>query len=1086
MINRPSFRRRIAFGAAVSAIALSGAAWAQDANVEPTAEDEGIVVNVPQEEEARQQRITVTGSLIRNSEFSSASPIQIIGAEVSALEGLVNSADILQGSSIAAGSTQLNNQFGGFVVDGGTGVQSVDLRGCGGTRSLILINGKRPGPSGTRGAVGTFDFNALPGSIVQSYEILKDSGSTTYGSDAVCGVVNVITRTSVDEPEINVQFTQPFEEGGESFNIDGAFGLDFDNGSISFAGEYVLQEDLSIGDRNYLNCEQDLVRDPQTGERLDRVNRSITFEGVGDNRHCSNTYFNTVIDNYSGRRYINAPGLPRLPSLPADRLIPTPDGLVLPTRSGTGLPGYRPRQNQGFGPGQFAFYEDVLEDPRVLSTDAINKNERASLYGVADFEFNALGGVSMLTEVLYTKRKTKNENWRQFFPLVGGNMSLEATTEFLRPFFGDVGFEDTNAREVAPFFQDFFAYAQDPGYANPLQSLVQPVTLLPSNTEVEVDYYYASTAFSGDFGGIGNSFVEKFAWSLGANYSYSSGDYTNDRIRGSATGDYDQFGLAGDYEVSRDAEGNVIVGSDGLATLEPVDGSGFAPTINYFTADFLAGNLSASDLASLTATETGNTVYEQYIVNGSVSGPIFELPAGAVQIGLGFEYRDFSIDDLPGTLTLGEIITVNDADTGQDFQGRVADVWGSSTSGNTKGSDNVAEIFGEIEIPILKGQPFAEELVVNLSGRAFDYELFGSDSVYKAGFNWQIVPSVRVRGTTGTSYRAPALFELFLANQTGFQGQTAIDPCINLAEQDNQNIVRNCLADGIPASYAGGSSSALIISGGGAGELEPETSDTSTFGVIFTPTFADISIALDYYEIEIENQIAQLGPGTIITGCYAADNFPSELCNRFDRASGTSPSNAFSITRVRDPFLNVNSQKFRGIDLEARYTRDFNFGTVLIDADASWSLERESQLFAPGTVTGFDEQDFNGTIGAPSVTANLLASLERADWTYTWSSDFVGRMSNARFADAPDGLGEAYFGRLVNVDYTTEAVTYHNASVRWRGDTWQFTAGVRNVFDEEPPQVSAEAAQVRGNTPLSATQYDLRGRRGFVQVSKTF
>ena len=155
MSSKRSFSRTFLCGVAFGALTLSGAAWAQDATTETT-EDEAVevVTEKPAEDEARQEKITVTGSLLRRDEFTSASPIQVITADTASLQGLVDSASILQGSSLASGSTQINNQFAGYVVDGGTGVNTVDLRGCGTTRTLVLINGKRPGPSGTRGAVG--------------------------------------------------------------------------------------------------------------------------------------------------------------------------------------------------------------------------------------------------------------------------------------------------------------------------------------------------------------------------------------------------------------------------------------------------------------------------------------------------------------------------------------------------------------------------------------------------------------------------------------------------------------------------------------------------------------------------------------------------------------------------------------------------------------------------------------------------------------------------------------------------------------------------------------------------------------------
>src|SRR5690606_8675204 len=97
-----------------------------------------------------------------------------------------------------------------------------------------------------------------------------------------------------------------------------------------------------------------------------------------------------------------------------------------------------------------------------------------------------------------------------------------------------------------------------------------------------------------------------------------------------------------------------------------------------------------------------------------------------------------------------------------------------------------------------------ESLSVNVSGRAFQYDSVpGTDHVWKGGLNWQIVPSLRLRGTVGTSFRAPGLYELYLGDQTGFLAQTAIDPCVLWGESDNTNLRANCAAAGIPADYNG-------------------------------------------------------------------------------------------------------------------------------------------------------------------------------------------------------------------------------------------------------------------------------------------
>ena len=154
--------RYLALGSvAYSVFAFTGVAYAQETDT-----DEPVITTETQDEsdepEARQERVVVTGSLLSRDEFSSSSPIQVITAETATLEGLVDTADIIQSSSVASGSVQFNNQFNGFVVEGGTGINSISLRGLGAQRSLVLLNGNRPGPAGTRGQVGSFDLNVIP------------------------------------------------------------------------------------------------------------------------------------------------------------------------------------------------------------------------------------------------------------------------------------------------------------------------------------------------------------------------------------------------------------------------------------------------------------------------------------------------------------------------------------------------------------------------------------------------------------------------------------------------------------------------------------------------------------------------------------------------------------------------------------------------------------------------------------------------------------------------------------------------------------------------------------------------------------
>ncbi len=1020
-MNKRLFRRSVFGGVAIGALIMAGAANAQEAD---TTEDDVVTTidEKPAEDEARQEKIVVTGSLIARDEFASSSPIQVITAEVATLEGLVDTAALLQGSSLAAGSTQLNNTFQNYVTNGGLGAQTIDLRGCGDTRTLVLIDGKRPGASGTRGAIAALDLNVLPQSIISRVEVLKDGASTIYGSDAVCGVVNIITRDSVDRPELNFDISRPFDSGGEQYGVSGAWGFDLgDNANFTISAEYRLSEELDTSERDYLDCPTDYVRDPNGGGLIDRLNYSAT--ATDPTRTCYNLYHNTAIEYFTYQR-----------------LVPTPGGGTTPLYIGSSIPGYMPRVGTGVDPNSGAlYYQDVLDSPMLDNQDFFPRNQNLSIFGTADVD---IGGMQWDTELLYSRRETESEGWRQFFPYVGGVMNESATALMLEQWFG---VDSATAAYYAPYYTDYLSYSTDATYGNALESLAIPIMPYPTYDKVTVDYYYLSSSLSG---GFTPGFMDGWSWKIDGSYSRGEGTYEGNEILVSQSGDwtYDLEDWTGD------------------GVPDPVA----PPSINYFDPDILSGAAVDTLVAAVGGYQSGSTVYEQTTFTAVLAGELFELPAGPVGVGLGAEYREFSIDDQPGALT------------------QSGDIWGSSTAGPTKGTNKVSEIFAEISVPLLKGVPLAEDVEFSGSVRAFDYDLGGSDAIYKAGLNWQITPTVRARTSYGTSYRAPALFELFLEDQTGYVNQRTVDPCINWGESQNETLRTNCAAAGVPDNFAGGSSSALVISSGGGELLEPETGDTFTAGLIWTPTFADINIALDYYEVEISDQITSLSAAQIVGGCYYGSTYPNDFCDLFERNSGTGTA-AYALDNIQAPTLNVDSQSQSGLDLEIRYTNEFNFGTLTFDSSMNWAFERYINVFGSDFVSGVSDDDFNGTIGYPSVVGNASVRLDRGDWTYTWFVDYIGRQDNNRRWETVDyNEPQSYFGLDGLYKVYTEAQWTHGASVRWQGDTWSVTGGISNIFDEHPPQVSDIVTTSAGNTPLYATGYDLRGRRAFVSVSKTF
>jgi len=972
---RGQFTARLCRSAALGVVlAASAPALAQqtDTTAQPTAE----TVKPPEAPAENPDRVVITGSRIARDAFTSTAPIQVITAEQSTLEGLVDTGEILQGSTMASGSVQFNNQFGGFVIEGGPGINSVSLRGLGAQRSLVLLNGKRPGPAGVRGQVGSFDLNVIPDAIISRVEILKDGASSIYGSDAVAGVANIITRNSVDRPELTAQYNATEGGGGNTLQINGAWGTDLPfGGTLMLAAEYEQRDPLLNKDRKYLSCAQDLVYDPVTGQRLDRRNQSILAGPP-----CRNTQVNILANLFTNQIY-----------------IPSPDGIT----EGP-IPGYRLRRNTTYANSASPYYEDVWDGDIYQNAHAIAAVDRLSLYGRTDI---ALGDIDWTTEALFTRREYSEDSWRQFFPTIGGSA----------------------------FYND----PSGPAWESPFGavSAVQAVALFPSWQEVNIDYYYASTGLKGNFNSL--PILSNFTWSLDASYSHSEGEYSSLQILKDTAGDAQTPTTQGLYR---------------------------APAYNPFDPAFLSGHPSAALVDLLTETDTGTTTYDQTTITGVVSGDLFDLPAGPLGMAVGAEWRSFELDDTPG-------------------QGSIDDIyWGTSTANPTRGDDTVSEMFAEFNIPVLRGMPLIEEFTVDASARAFNYDSYGSDSVWKAGFNWQVVPSVRVRGTKGTSYRAPALFELFLNDQTSFLGQTLIDPCIRWEDSTNENLRANCAAEGIPGNYAGGGADATISQGGGAGRLSAETSTAQTLGLIWTPDFIDLSIAIDYFDIVIEDQVVTLGSGTIVNGCYAAPVYPNAFCDLFERNLPTHPTAPNVITSVTDNYLNANQQATHGIDITVRYEHEFDFGDLTVDLEATHTMEDVNLLFDANQSSGFNTSDFNGTIGDPEWVANASLQLRQGDYTYSWFVDYIGPTDNSPFANELF----TYNGRTARRILRTDDWFSHDASVRWRGDNLTITGGISNVFNAPPPAVSVGSTQRLGTAPLVGTQYDLRGRTFFVRLGYEF
>jgi iron complex outermembrane receptor protein len=1052
----------------------------RDACIKGQAEDQrgaaesGSADTIAPEERAEQradtdQAIVVTGSRLRRSAFSnSPDPLTVIDPDLSRQQGEAETAEVLQSTPVASGSTQITSFLSSnFVFNGGAGVQTLSLRGLGAERTLVLLDGRRAGPAGVRGAVAAFDLNVLPTSIVRSVEIVKTGASSVYGSDAIAGVVNVLTKRDTDGIELQVFGSIPEESGGETYEASATWGKDFGRGHILLSADYFRRNELERRDRKYLGCTIDYIfndagarvdlLDPRTGEPYcggDAFGNAIAVADFAGQLGGTNLVTQPGAQFPIALVQFNDPGTQTdiygfpIPAATASRHFVAPAGYfgVNVNANSTGI-------------------LHVFDNPLQQGSSVIPKTTRYTLFGSGSYEIT--DNVEVFADLLYNRRETKVDGARQFFPQQFTANSPVLTNAFcpLTTTFGSPN-PYCSRTDVGDPFNAGFTGAQ----------ILQPVIIVPFNTHQEVDYYRGVLGARGEY----NLFSNPWRWDLWGQYSRSDGSYSTDII----------------FQDAVDAV-NLRTRSCAGRTTE-IRG---VPCVDLDLTDprTLAGNFTDAERAFLFGEDTGNTRYQQWTGEASTSGDILELWAGPLQGSIGVHLRRDEIKDVPGPAT------------------QAGNSYALTRSGITAGHTVTSEAFGELSLPLFKDRPIGSAELTG-AARITNYYAERADGVsdkdngnwtYKIGANWAVTDWIRLRGTYGTSYRAPALFEQFLANETSFAGQAAIDPCINwgVALGNNaitQNIADACAAQGVPNNYTGGgTSSALVSRGGGIGVLDPETSKALTGSVIFTPPpiwdGMRFSFAVDYFSILVKGEITPLGAANIVRACLDSESFPTDTyCTLFTRVNNPLDPRDNQITEVRNPFININKQLNRGLDFTARFSQDMgSWGSLSLLGQATFQIEDRLELFEPNPLNPSANRvggNNNGEAGDPKWIGQLDATWVVKPVTIVYNLDYIGATSDRydvrRTLGATLCTNNAFRGRICP-DFRLERTFYHAISATVNlFDRFDVTAGVRNIFDTPPPRVSRLSSQTGGNigdgVALLGSQYDFFGRRFFMNVKAKF
>jgi iron complex outermembrane receptor protein len=377
-------------------LALSLGAVATAGSVTAIAQDTGTT---PQKGQSL-ETIVVTGSNIRRVDIETASPVVTIDRAQIQASGKVNLGDLIQELPSMAGAAmtpQVNN--------GGAGTAGVSLRGLGSNRTLLLINGHRI-PAQLQ------DLNLLPVAIVERIEVLNDGASAVYGSDAIAGVVNIITRTNYQGAEIGVDYGESDRDDGQRKAIHAVFGQTTDKGSIVFGIQYDKQDPISAANRDVSKNAQYLYN-----------------SGVNPHAGSSRT---------PGGRYF----VPGTSAVVKALGCPVSSGVSSVTLSGNKLPG----QTTAPAAGDFRCYSsstDGFNFQAVGNYDLI-PNERTGVFLLGNYKLT--DNVEAYVELLYHKMVAHQQLAPYPFDLTSNNLVVPAN-QFYNPF--GVSFGGTSSNTIA-------------------------------------------------------------------------------------------------------------------------------------------------------------------------------------------------------------------------------------------------------------------------------------------------------------------------------------------------------------------------------------------------------------------------------------------------------------------------------------------------------------------------------------------------------------------------------------------------------------------------------------------------------------
>lgn len=994
-------------------------------------------------QEGTVSEVVVTGSRIPQPNLTSASPVTVVGAEDVQTRGVTRTEDLVN---------QLPQVFaaqGSSYANAATGTATVDLRGLGPNRTLVLVDGRRlqnGTPAATAGNTAP-DLNFIPSALIERVELVTGGASAVYGADAVAGVVNFIMQKDFEGVRLDLQYSG------------------YQHKNESRVQDVIRARQQNALDPNQFPIPEETVWDGGTTD-LNLVIGANTADGRG-NVTAYVGYRNVQAVTQDQRDY-SACSLGNSPT--------GPHGFAC-GGSGTTAPAQ-------FVPGGGAGGAPLTLDPTVggaafrpyvAARDAFNfaptnyyqrPDERYVLGAFAHYELNEHADV--YTQLMFMDDHTV----AQIAPsgIFGQNININCESNpYLSASMADA--LCNSSIDQLPDDPNLPNTIGDNDDADPVTPGRQAsVAVLRRNVEGggrQADLRH--TAYRGVIGLRGD---------LGDGWRYDV---------------YGQYGVVtyqqvyyNEFALSRVLKANDVVvdpttGQPACRSAVPsLAGSNVDPNCRPYNLFSLAGP-SAESLAYVQTPGFQNGEYAQTVVSGTVTGDLGQYGVKApwteegIGVALGTEYRREKLD-----------LNVDTAFQTGDLLGQ-----GGATL-PSQGSYDLYELFGEARIPLVADMPFFHSLSAELGYRWSDYSLGFSTSTYKIAGDWAPIEDIRFRASFNRAVRAPNIVELFSTANVVLNGTT--DPCAGTNPTFTQE---QCARTGVtPDQYTKiVANTAEQYNGltGGNPDLDPEKSDTVSLGLVLTPTFLPgFSLSVDWYNIQVEKRIGQIGQDVTLERCaLTGDPF---FCNLIQRAPGTGSLWLSNNGYIIDTTFNTGKLEVEGVDVEANYRMDFadvgafsaleNYGGLAFNFQGSYLKD-----YLVTTLPGDEPFDCAGTYGNVCTGSAVPAAAPMPEWRHkarlTWRSPWDFELSGTWrhiseiSVDNPDYVGPD--AKLKSMDYFDLAGTWgvrENVTLRF---------GVNNIFDKAPPlvtQSNCPAGPCNGNTYPST--YDSLGRYLFVGARMDF